>query len=152
MILYAADSNGNVINIIKKVPHKGKKNHNWLFNGWCKKAWSIWVQKTYQAHRFVWECFYGIIPEGKVIDHIKNDKEDNRLCNLQLFTHQQIIVRNQQKIEIIHSMLPKIVRIRKCVKATNINTNEESYYYSMYAIQSTSWYKCRYCENDMRRS
>ena len=29
----------------------------------------------------------------------------------------------------------KIVRIRKCVKATNINTNEVSYYNSMYAIQ-----------------
>ena len=26
--LYAADSDGNVINIIKKVPHKGNKNHN----------------------------------------------------------------------------------------------------------------------------
>ena len=55
---------------------------------WCRKHGQS-GQKTYQAHRFVWECFNGIIPEGKVIDHINNNKEDNRLCNLQLFTHQE---------------------------------------------------------------
>ena len=44
------------------------------------------IQKRYQVHRFVWECYNGIIPDGKVINHINNDKEDNRLCNLQLMT------------------------------------------------------------------
>ena len=46
-------------------------------------------QKTYFIHRFVWECFNGDIPVGKVIDHMNDDKEDNRLCNLQLMTKQQ---------------------------------------------------------------
>lgn len=27
-------------------------------------------QKTCYVHGFVWECFNGVIPEGKVIDHI----------------------------------------------------------------------------------
>ena len=45
--------------------------------------------KVYLVHRFVWECFNGIIPERKEIDHINNNKEDNRLCNLQLMTPQQ---------------------------------------------------------------
>lgn len=38
------------------------------------------------VNRFVWECFNGPIPEAMVIDHINDDKSDNRLCNLQLLT------------------------------------------------------------------
>ncbi|CAH3143934.1 unnamed protein product, partial [Porites lobata] len=45
--------------------------------------------KTCFVHHFVWECFNGIIPENKVIDHINNNKQDNRLCNLQLMTQQE---------------------------------------------------------------
>ena len=39
-----------------------------------------------RVHRIVWIAKHGIIPEGYVIDHINNDKQDNRLCNLQLLT------------------------------------------------------------------
>ena len=72
-------------------------------------------QKTYQVHRFVWECFNSAIPEGKVIDHINNDNEDNRLCNLQLMTQQQKSakdrdVRSRLRIGIIHLLL-KIMKI-----------------------------------------
>ena len=45
--------------------------------------------KGYSVHRFVYECFNGIIPDGKVIDHVNNIKDDNRLCNLQLMSHQE---------------------------------------------------------------
>ena len=37
--------------------------------------------KTYLVHRFIYECFNGVIAEGMEIDHINNNKEDNRLCN-----------------------------------------------------------------------
>ena len=63
--------------------------------------------KKYYIHRFVWECFHRLIPDGKVIDHINNNKEDNRLCNLQLITQ----VRNQHKNVIIHLLL-KITKIK----------------------------------------
>ena len=36
-----------------------------------------------------WECFHDIIPDGKVVDHINDNKEDNRLCNLQVVTQQE---------------------------------------------------------------
>ncbi len=39
-----------------------------------------------RVHRIVWIAEHGIIPDGYVIDHINNDKQDNRGCNLQLLT------------------------------------------------------------------
>lgn len=39
-----------------------------------------------RVHRIVWIAEHGMIPEGYVIDHINNNKADNRLCNLQLLT------------------------------------------------------------------
>ena len=72
--LYPANKDGYIINIIKKVPHKGNKNHTgYLVVGVRKHGQS--GQKAYQTHRFVWECFNGIIPEGKVIDHINKKKK-----------------------------------------------------------------------------
>ena len=102
--LYAGSKDGNIINIIKRVPHKGNKTPRGYLN-FCMRKHGQPGLKGYQVHRFVWECFNGIIPEGKVIDHINNDKEDNRLCNLQLVTKQKKIVRRRRRIEIIHLLL-----------------------------------------------
>ena len=41
-------------------------------------------RQQYQIHRFVWEAFNGPIPEDKVVDHINENPQDNRLDNLQL--------------------------------------------------------------------
>ena len=38
-------------------------------------------------HRLIWEAFNGPIPDGLTIDHIDNDKTNNRLDNLQLLTN-----------------------------------------------------------------
>ena len=42
--------------------------------------------KTPQAHRLIYACFHGKIPEGYVVDHINHDRADNRIVNLQLLT------------------------------------------------------------------
>lgn len=47
------------------------------------------IAKLAKFYRFIWECFNGLIPDGKVIDHINDDKEDNRLCNLQIVAHRK---------------------------------------------------------------
>ena len=38
------------------------------------------------SHRFVYESYCGIIPDGLVIDHINDNSIDNSLCNLHLVT------------------------------------------------------------------
>lgn len=45
--------------------------------------------KIILAHRFVYECFYGIIPDGFEIDHIDGNHSNNKIENLRLCTHQE---------------------------------------------------------------
>ena len=129
--LYAASQDGNIINIIKRVPHKGNKTHGGYLNCMVRKH-SQSGQKTYQVHRFVFECFNGLILEGEVIDHANNKKDDNRLCNLQLITPQQNCKKSAKDRD--YTFARKNCENKKCVKAINKNTNEVSYYNSMYAI------------------
>ena len=42
--------------------------------------------KKFYVHRLVWEAFNGAIPEGMQVNHINEDKTDNRLENLNLMT------------------------------------------------------------------
>lgn len=42
-----------------------------------------------RAHRIIWIAANGVIPDGMVIDHINNVKNDNRLVNLQLVTPEE---------------------------------------------------------------
>ena len=44
------------------------------------------VRRAVRHHRVVWIAAHGIPPEGMVVDHINNNKSDNRICNLQLLT------------------------------------------------------------------
>ena len=130
--LYASSKDGYIINIIKQVLHKGNKTHRGYLNVGVRKN-SQTGYKAYQAHRFVWECFNNIIPEGKVIDHINNNKEDNRLCNLKLVTHQQNCKKSSKDRD--YTFASKNHENKKCLKAINKNTNEVTYFNSLYAVQ-----------------
>lgn len=44
------------------------------------------VKKQVKAHRVIYMAANGHIPDDMVVDHINNDKSDNRICNLQLLT------------------------------------------------------------------
>ena len=46
-------------------------------------------KKQVRAHRVIYIAANGHIPDGMVVDHINNDKSDNRICNLQLLTAEE---------------------------------------------------------------
>lgn len=100
--LYAANENGCIINVIRRVPiETTKNNRGYLLCGVRKHA-----QKGYETcltHRFIWECFNGLITDNEVIDHINNVEDDNRLCNLQLVTQSEN-VKNLLRIMTIHTI------------------------------------------------
>ena len=74
-----------IIHIVKQQPSIGYKRNDCYMICIVRKICQN-GQKAYQAHRIIWECHNGQIPEGKVIDHINNNRSGNPLCNLQLMT------------------------------------------------------------------
>ena len=79
---YCANENGEVIHILKSGFKEIKgtilkgNGYRILKIGGVKRLWS----------RFVYECFYGLIPEGLCIDHKNRNRTDNRISNLRLVT------------------------------------------------------------------
>ena len=129
--LYAANEAGEVMNIVKKDAKKGHNNNGYMMYIVRKHAQK--GQKSMYVHRFVWECFNGLIPKDKVIDHVNNIRDDNRLCNLQMMTQQENFNKSAKVRD--YTFVAKNHRNKKCVKATNTNTNEVSYYNSLYTVQ-----------------
>ena len=130
--LYASDKDGYVINIIKKVPHVGNKNNSGYMRCGVRKHGQNGFKK-YQVHRFVWECFNGLIMDDKVIDHINDIKDDNRLCSLQLVTQSENTLKSTKNRDF--SFVANNRKNKKCVRATNITTKEVLYFNSIYAVQ-----------------
>lgn len=81
---YYADKEGNVYNA------NGLKLKYWI-NPSGYKYFKMYLDggetKAISLHRFTWEYFNGEIPKHLQIDHINEDKLDNRLVNLQLSTN-----------------------------------------------------------------
>ena len=93
---YAANKDGDVINLkTKKIMNKCKNNSGYLFFGIYNKK--LKKPKSYSQHRFVYEVFKGKIPSNFEIDHINENKTDNRIKNLQLLTHQQNVEKSRNK-------------------------------------------------------
>jgi hypothetical protein len=81
--------NGNLFRYIK---YKKDYEPYSLRYGWRDKY--LVFLGTYVAHRFIWECFYGIlIPEGFVVDHIDGDGCNNHISNLEIVSHGENIRR-----------------------------------------------------------
>ena len=130
--LYGGNKYGEVINISRFTPMK-RNDHN---SGYLKLMVRGSGDRKFSnvfVHRFIYECYYGVIPEGMVIDHINDDRKDNRLCNLQLLTPQQNSKKAMKKYG--HSLSAENFKNKKRIKAFNLESNKTTYYDSMNAAQ-----------------
>ncbi len=80
---YASDKDGNIYSLkfnkvkqLIKVPHP-RGYHQFSIHEYGKN-------KMYLAHRFVYECHYGIIQNGLQCHHIDHNKHNNSLENLKV--------------------------------------------------------------------
>jgi predicted Zn-ribbon and HTH transcriptional regulator len=126
--LYGSSEDGLFTHVVLQNPRYGNKRHDGYLQFKVRRRMEMkW--KMYQSHRFIWECYNGVINDGRVIDHINDKKDDNRLCNLQLITQQQ----NCKKAGYSYSNIGNRKHSR-CVKAVNCTDNTETFYNSIYAV------------------
>ena len=100
----------------------GNRNNNGYLQCTIKKK-DEKGRKTFSLHRAIWETFVGNIPENYQIDHIDNDKKNNKLSNLQCITRCE----NNKKRD--HTFLIEIrklahKKINENIKSINIENNE----------------------------
>ena len=80
LIIYDFDENGNKI----KMP--------------SNTASYRYKQTTVSLHRAIYAWFYNEVPEGLVVDHIDDNKINNKLNNLQLLTPSQNLLKARKKL------------------------------------------------------
>ena len=127
--LYAGSKDGRIIHIVKQKPHFGNKNNAGYMKFRVRKFGESGF-KDYMAHKFVYECYHGVIPNGMQVDHKNDVRMDNRLCNLQLLTPSENVKKSVKNRTTFNTH-----KNRKSVKSTNKETNEVLYFYSTYSAE-----------------
>ena len=97
---YEANRNGIVRHIKRKKP-VGCLNNNGYYKG---TVYDNGKKKNIYKHRFLYECFYGVITDKRVVDHINNIRIDNRLDNLQLITQSENSIKDIKEERVYHRL------------------------------------------------
>lgn len=100
--IYKISNYGNIISFYNKA-HKICENGILLNQSFCsygyKQVCLCKDKKHYKikTHQLVAIAFLNYIPKrGLVVDHINNDKTDNRLSNLQIITHRENLSKDKK--------------------------------------------------------
>ena len=105
---YAVNGFSPIIDVVKKENYFGVE----IYDGY---SFVKMGKENYPLHNFVWECFNGIIPEGKVVVHIDGNKRNNVISNLDLTTPNEndvgIIVRLLKTEDILFLMKNQLQNI-----------------------------------------
>ena len=127
---YAASEDGEIIHVKMGKPRKGNLKHDgYLYIGiYINQEKKV---KSYSSHRFVFECFSGLIEKNKQINHINFIRTDNRLKNLEVVTPSE----NNKKSTVNknYTFLKDIRKKPKSVLATNLKTKKEIKFESFYS-------------------
>jgi hypothetical protein len=126
---FCEPTTGIIINHLNKEiktwqEHNGYLHINIRYNG---------KSKTYSHHRFVYECVNGLIPKDKEIDHIDNNRTNNKISNLQLVTHQENLKKSAKNRD--YTFVKHNHKNKHLIKAEAIDGSEIIYYDSMYSCQ-----------------
>ena len=127
---YAANEDGEIMNIRLRNPRKGYLSNRGYLK--CVITTAESKIKNYFSHRFVFECFYGLIEKGKQINHINSIRTDNRLKNLESVTASENCIKS--RINKNYSFLKDIRKNPKRVKAINLFSKEETNFNSLYSV------------------
>ena len=124
---YAANEDGEIMNIRLRKARKG-----YLGNSGYLKI-SIFLaknkSKNYLSHRFVFECFYGLIEKNKQINHINSVRVDNRIKNLEVVTASENIKKSAK-----NRNFGSYRKNSKRVLAINLFTKKETNFKSLYSV------------------
>jgi hypothetical protein len=88
------------------------------------------VNKFISHHRFAWFYYYGSIDETLYIDHINQNKLDNRIINLRLVTSQQNSFNKTNK------GVYKVKRKNDIVYISKIKLNNKSIHLGTFATEN----------------
>ena len=84
-------------------------------------------------HRFIWESYNGLILEGKIVDYIDNDMNNNKLSNINYCTQQEDCKKSYMNRD--YTFAANNHKNKKIVKSTCIETGEIDYFHSLYSVQ-----------------
>lgn len=93
---------------------------------------SLYINKrcyVKKVHRLVYESFIGKPNEGLLVDHINNNRKDNRLCNLQAITNADNLAKDTWR----H-------RKRKDLPLGVSKQEGRRYYTALYSVDGKSFY------------
>ena len=124
---YAANEDGEIMNIRLRKARKG----NLINNGYLKCGITTGENKikSYLSHRFVFECFYGLIEKNKQINHINSIRTDNRIKNLEVVTASENIKKSAK-----NRNFGSYRKNPKKVTAINLVTKKETNFKSLYSV------------------